>query len=310
MMPSPFGRNLTVLPGLLSLYRRPVTYLDTNTVSDLARWRDRRPDVDSIEQVVRNLCSFASKRTIALGQWLFSEMAGYEGGARRPNFLADMGFVEQLQFLQIFRPSGEMRRLEIEAFFRGVEVNPVIATWLPSTTTDPELWKQERQQLEDLKTAYLKWEKGAKHRIENWHPGRESRVQQLEPEWKADPCGIVSRWVRKQMRKERTELGLPRDEKRWPHPAKLPTLWCGWAYRITRDMNREISRRSKTLKGSERRGSHAVDWCHFMTAAHADEFVSSDDDFLEIIRAAPEPKPEILHLTEWVGRLRKELGPF
>ena len=108
------------------------------------------------------------------------------------------------------------------------------------------------------------------------------------------------------MRQHRKELSLPRDEALWPPPEKLLNLWYCWAYRITRDTNREVSMRSKTLKGSEKRGSHAVDWCHFMTAAHADELVTSDDGFLEIARTAPGPKPEILSLKEWVARLRAE----
>jgi hypothetical protein len=76
--------------------------------------------------------------------------------------------------------------------------------------------------------------------------------------------------------------------------------------RITRDTTREISMRAKTLKGSERRGSHAVDWCHFMTVAHADEFVTADGDFRKILEAAPSAKPEILSLEEWVERLRRQ----
>jgi hypothetical protein len=301
-----FGRNLTSLPGLLPLQTRRVTYLDTNAVSHLSRWQERAADITGIEEVRRDLCSSASKRTIALGQWFFSELAGFENGESRADFLADMAFVEQLQFLQIFRSSSDMRRLEVKAFLQGNKPNPVLVTWLPSTVDDPALWEAERRQLDELKVEYLAADIRGDERVEKWHPGRAARVKRLAPTWARNPHGIVRRWVRTQMRRHRVELGLPRDETHWPPPEKLLNLWCCWAYRVTRDTTREISMRSKTLKGSERRGSHAVDWCHYMTAAHADEFVTSDNGFLEIARAAPGPKPEILHLTEWVERLRNE----
>lgn len=56
-------RALTALPRLRPLYRRPVTYLDTNALSDLSRWRERASHIDGIEQVRCELCSCASKRT-------------------------------------------------------------------------------------------------------------------------------------------------------------------------------------------------------------------------------------------------------
>jgi hypothetical protein len=231
-------------------------------------------------------------------------MAGYESGKGRAAFLADMAFVEQLQFLQVFRATGDMRRREVAGFFQGGRVDPVAATRLPLTIDDSALWEQERRQLEELRKTYLVDDEQAEARVEAWHPGRESRAKKLAAEWEADQRGIVSRWVRKRMLDRRDELGLPRDESRWPAPEQLPNLWCCWAFRITRDATREISMRSKALKGSERRGSHAVDWCHYMTAAHANEFVTSDEGFLETARAAPGPKPEILSLEEWVARLR------
>lgn len=185
--------------------------------------------IEGIEQVSRELRSFASKRNIALGQWLFSELAGYESGERRADFLADMTFVEQLQFLQVFHPSGEMRRREVQAFFRGDKVHPVVATWLPSTIQDRSIWEDERRQLGELRTEYLAGDVRAEARVEKWHPGREARVKKLKPAWESNPRGIIRRWVRGQMRQHRKELSLPRDEALWPPPEKLLNLWCCWA---------------------------------------------------------------------------------
>lgn len=42
------------------------------------------------------------------------------------------------------------------------------------------------------------------------------------------------------------------------------------------------------------------------TAAHADEFVTSDGDFLRFAQATPGPKPEFLSLEQWVQRLTLE----
>ena len=288
------------------MQKRRVTYLDTNAVSDLSRWRERATHIEGVEAVRRDLCSCAAKRTIALGQWVFSEMAGFESGDRRTNFLSDLAFVEEVQFLHVFRSSGDMMQREVVAFFNGDHVDPVISKVLPATIEDPTLWAEERRQLAELKDEYLRWEDGAEQRIDEWHPDREDRARKLAAEWEQDAHGIVARWVKNQMRENRESLGLPAEEALWPAPERLPTLWCNWAYRITRDVRKDVSLHSKQRRGSERRGSHAVDWCHFMTSAHAHEFVTSDDNFLEIAMAAPGPKPEILSLADWIARLRRE----
>jgi hypothetical protein len=36
----PLGRDLTSLPAVLPLQKRPVTYIDTNALSDISRLRD------------------------------------------------------------------------------------------------------------------------------------------------------------------------------------------------------------------------------------------------------------------------------
>lgn len=301
-----FGRNLAAISGAVLFPKLPTTYLDTNALSDLSRLRNPAGKIPGIEQVRRDLCSFAAKRTIAVGQWLFSEMAGFENGDGRADFLADMAFVSQLQFLQIFRSSADMRRREVVAFLQRGELNPVIATSLPSLHDDTTLWAEERRQLAELKTEYLIWEDGATQRMEANYPDGEERAQRLAEDWNADRHGIVARWVRKQMGVQRDSLGLPPQQNLWPPPEKIPTFWCDWAYRVTRDLMRSMSPVIMKRRGSERRGSHAVDWCHFMTAAHADEFVTSDQGFLEIALAAPGPKPEILSLEDWVLRLHGE----
>jgi hypothetical protein len=300
------------------------TYLDSNTVSDLVLLRPRASQLDAIQDVRRDLCSASSPRTIVLGQWLFSELSFLENGDRRANFLAHMEFLQSLAFIQIVHPPGDMKRLEVEAFLRRDELDPVRATKLPSVNHDTELWAGEREHANEMKTEYLKWEDEADQRLARDEAAgvdavppplrarkavltpAEARAQALTEEWTADREGIVSSVARDQMRKQRESLGLPLDENLWPHPQVLPTFWCDWAYRVTRDLTRAMSPVLKKRKGSERKGSHAIDWGHYMSAAHADEFVTSDEDFLEIIRAAPGPKPEILNLAEWVARLRAE----
>ncbi len=110
-------------------------------------------------------------------------------------------------------------------------------------------------------------------------------------EWEADPHAIVAHMVRRQMREVRASLGLPLDRALWPSPEQLPTLCCVWAYRVTRDMERE-----RSLCGRRRfaatNGKEAIPWTHatFMTSAHANEFVHRQG-ILEIRRGAPGPKP-------------------
>lgn len=302
-----FGRNLTSLPGVLPLQRRSIAYLDTNTVSNLSRWQERVPQIEGVKQLRRDLCSFASRRTIALGQWLFSELSYIEQGKRRADFLADMHFVNQLQFIQIFRSSGEMMRLEVEAFMRRVEVNPAIANALPRPLDDEEwvrIWSEERTTLTESKAEFARWEAEAEARIALHYPDREEIARHLAEDWSRDGPGLISRMVLRAMCALKDSLGLPKAAAAWPRPDQLATLWCNWSFRVTRDMLMHME-----LKPPKRKPSDFVDWCHFMTAAHADEFVTSDEDLLRFARAAPGPKPEILSLEEWVARLGADRGP-
>lgn len=286
------------------MHERPVTYLDSNAVSDLARLRPQAAKIDGIEKVRAELCSDASKRTIALGQWLFSELSYIEQGKKRDDFLADMSFVNQLQHLRIFRASGEMMRLEVEAFQRGLVVNPAIAEALPRPIDDAgweQIWSEERRLLTEGKNEFSAWEAEAEQRIARHYPDRKDTAMRLAADWKEDSTGIVSRLVLRAMRALTESLGLPSDENAWPKPEQLPTLWCNWSFRVTRDIMLNIAENPR-----KRQPGDFVDWCHFMTAAHADEFVTSDERFLEIAREAPGPKPEVRSLAEWVARLRAE----
>jgi hypothetical protein len=283
---------------------RPVTYLDSNAVSDLARLRPQAAKIPGIAKVRAALCSEASRRTIALGQWLFSELSYIEQGNKRDDFLADMQFVNQLQHLQIFRASGEMMRLEVEAFSRSLKVNPVIGTALPRPLDDEEwksVWREERRLLTESKSEFGSWEVEAEKRIALNYPDRKDMSARLAADWKVDSSGVVSTMVLRAMRALTDSLGLPRDETAWPKPEQLPTLWCNWSFRVTRDFMLAMAENPR-----KRQPGDFVDWCHFMTAAHADEFVTSDERFLEIAREAPGPKPEILSLEQWVARVRRE----
>jgi hypothetical protein len=296
-----FGRNLTSLPGLLPMYKRPVTYLDTNAVSDLSRWEERAPHIDGIEQVRRDLCSFASKRTIALSQWLFSEMAGFENGRRREKFEADMTFVNDLQHLKVLRAAGEMMQHEVECFLTRRQVDPYINLARPISFNDPQLramWVDEREFVKDGKSILVQEEGEAKVRIDAAYPNVEKRVQRLTDDWRGDRRGILSEWVRGKMRRDRTFLGLPPDTTTWPEPEQVPTLWCHWAYRITRDILIEI-----LPEPPGRKPSDFVDLGHYQSGAHVDEFVTRDADLLLFAKEAPGPKPEFLTLEEWVARL-------
>lgn len=97
------------------------------------------------------------------------------------------------------------------------------------------------------------------------------------------------------------QLGLAADESTWPDPWRRPTLWCSWSYLLTRAILIEI-----LPKPPKRLASDVLDWLHYQSAAHADEFVTSDNGLLTIIREAPGHKPEVLSLEEWVARLRAE----
>jgi hypothetical protein len=304
MKRSKFGRRLTAIPRELLNPRLPIAYLDTNALSDLSRLRDGAAQIKDVERVRQDLCSFASRRIVAVGQLLFSEMAFMDTGERREDFEADMTFLKQLQFLKIVKPSGDVMRLEVECFLQGLEPIPFIDADVPFPIHEAEwkpVWSEERRTLREAKATFLDWERDADKRIEEWHPDRKDRATRLDADWRRDKRGILVRWVRGRMQKEWKSLGLPADQTRWPHPQSLPTLWCSWAYRITRNMIMQTSPHPRKQQAGD-----FVDWCHYQTAAHAAEFVTSDARFLEIATAAPGPKPEFMRLDEWIHRLSHE----
>lgn len=303
-MKHPTYRDFTALPMVLPMYRRPVTYLDTNAVSDLSRWQERVRHIRGIEAVQHDLTTFASKRTIAVSQWLFSEMAGFENGKRRDKFEVDMTFVNDIQHLKVLQPAGDMMRLEVESFLTRRPINPFIDIERPISFNDPKLramFAGEREFIKHGKSVFVDEEAGAMKRIDIAYPNLEERKRRLTEDWQADSHGTISRWVRERMAKDRDSYGLPRDPTTWPDPEQVPTLWAHWAYRITRDILIEI-----LPKPPERKASDFGDLCHYQSGAHVTEFVTRDVDLLLFARAAPGPKPEFLTLERWVERLLDE----
>lgn len=288
------------------LPRLPVTYVDTNVLSDVSR---RRTD---LEDVRRNLCSFASKRIIAIGELVFAELSTIECGAGKHDFDTDRDFVnKQLQFRRLVKPPGELMRTEVEACLMGRAPDPFVDTHEPFIPCGPEaaqIWWEMRRAMEEDKERFLTWNRKAEGKVNDWEPDRVKRSRLLAADWDVDKHGIVARWIRGRMQHQRVLLGLPVDKRLWPRPDRLPTLWCYWAYLIARSKVRETSPNPLKLKDSD-----VADWGHYAAAAHCDEFVTSDGisrrsgdikGFLQIAREAPSPKPEILSLDEWVRRMR------
>jgi hypothetical protein len=285
--------------------RKRTTYIETNTLSDLSRLRDHAARIPGIAEVRQGLLSSASKRTIVVSQHLLSEMAGYESGKRRHLFEADITFLNSLPNLKVFKGQGEMMGLEVSAFLREQTLEPFIDANFPIDYDDPEwkrLFEDERDWVENTaKRFWAEYEGEAKGRIDETYPDREERRAKLAADWPQDSHRTVERFVRDVMISTRAQLGLPDDETNWPDPPVLPTLWCSWAYLLTRAILVEI-----LPKPPKQKASDVIDWLHYQSAAYADEFVTTDKWLLQIAREAPGPKPEFLSLEEWVARLRVE----
>jgi hypothetical protein len=274
-----------------------------NTLSDLSQLRDHAAHIAGIDEVRRELLSSGSKRTIVVSQHLLSETAGYENSVRRPFFEADMGFLNSIPNLMVVKGQGELMNLEVNAFLTRQTLAPFIDAHFPIDYDDPE-WKRlflgEREWVKSAKKDFIQFERESRTRIDRSYPNREERSRRLAEAWSADSHGTVERFVRHQMGLARTRLGLPDDEAAWPRPQQLPTFWCNWGYLVTRSILLELP------DPPTRKPSDVIDWLHFQSAPHADEFVSSDRDLLRIALAVPGPTPEILSLEEWVARVRGE----
>lgn len=280
------------------------TYFEMNTLSNISQLRDDVGCIPGIDVVRRDLLSPRSKRTIVVSQHLLTEMAGYESSERRPFFEEDMAFLNQLALLKVFRAQGDLMSLEVQRAATGREFNPFIDAHFPIDYDDPEwkgLFEGERIWVKGAKKSWVQYERDAKARIDANHSDLDERKTQLTAAWQDDSHGLIHQFVHNVMISTREQLGLPDDDCTWPDPQVLRTLWCSWAYLLTRAVLIEILETPP-----KRNPSDVVDWLHYQSAAYADEFVTSDNDFLTIIREAPGPKPEILSLEEWVARLRAE----
>jgi hypothetical protein len=118
--------------------------------------------------------------------------------------------------------------------------------------------------------------------IREWYKGREKIV--------------ITDWCMTFLRRERTRLGLPRDESQWPDPRQLPTLWAREAARLARIF-------LKHRDGRRVDGNDFVDWLHYQAAVHADVFVTSDKKLTAIAQECPPPKPNVVTFDAWAGDL-------
>lgn len=273
----------------------PWTYLDKNALSDLA-WR--RSDLHATRNL---LCAPSTPRMIALGQWVFAEMSCV---GSRDQLDRELRFVNALFSPRILQSSGAMMQREITCFMIGARPNPFISAKLPIDFEDPEwepVWVEEKRLLSEANAEFLRDEDERQLIIEKYYPNAIDRRRKLRADWNEDRSGTLERFVRDKMRTNRLELYLHHDESGWPRPQDVPTLWCHWAYRITRTIAREIGIDGRTYP--PRRSSDFADLCHFQSAAHVDEFVTSDEWFLALAAECPAPKPKFLMLDDWVQQL-------
>jgi hypothetical protein len=121
---------------------------------------------------------------------------------------------------------------------------------------------------------------------------KRSDLHQLGKGWEKDLDRRVHDACRSLMRKNGKDWGLTSDERTWPDPRAIPSLWAFLGYQETRWC-------LVLQYGWRPDPNDSADGQHFICAAHADVLVSHDERLLAVARACPPPRPEPVHFVEW-----------
>ncbi|HMQ23682.1 MAG TPA: hypothetical protein PKE00_14395 [Planctomycetota bacterium] len=100
--------------------------------------------------------------------------------------------------------------------------------------------------------------------------------------FRSDPHSEIADWCIHDFRKQRAELGLPRDEGSWLHPKSFPTAWAWMSAKLGHIY---IVGLDAVGKGKVE-ASAGFDRDHVADAAYADVFVTDDKRLTRILQAA------------------------
>jgi hypothetical protein len=160
-------------------------------------------------------------------------------------------------------------------------------------TASPEefVWDAERRQGLEARARFLLQERGMRRalRAEN---SRSELTQQMRA-WYAVPLDAVRRMAEHALFQNGLITAVPAE--------RLRTVWAWASYQAARTYL--VHRDGRALDSND-----LHDQEHYVAAAYADYFVTSDGTFRKIVNECPSPKPRLLHLAELEALVMKRFG--
>lgn len=276
---------------------RHTVYLDTSAFSRL--WRGSPlTDDESTELRARFLSpDFASRPNIVLSQWLLTEMSARLDHVKVASLIeTKLSFIARLpSFLLLHEPMTAMRA-EVAAALRGEPLNVFFSEGTRIPIDCEDTWRLEHQRRDEDRAAFAASHERARAGLKAGCPDRSKLASKLKSEVLPDLKHVATEWALRAMEADRDKLGLPADSAAWPSPEALPSIWSCAAFQTAYFY--VINHDGRAIDPND-----FHDWCHYVAAAHADEFVSSDRKLLDIGAACPAPKPVVSTFEEWARRL-------
>jgi len=213
---------------------------------------------------------------------------------------AEVQFLLQLPDVRYLLPVAMRIKEEVRSAMLGGVPEPFLSRHaaqqiLNAGLVDKSLWKVEAAQLSSDKEGFIFDERNVRAATLG-QAGNQKQLADWVSKWFRDPVQRVREGALGFMRRHRVDFGLPDDDRVWPAPEAIRTLWAFQSYVLTRFYL--VSRDGRRTDPNDQ-----ADWRHFTSAAYADQIVVQDQKFRQIISACPMPKPAVVTFDEWADKM-------
>jgi hypothetical protein len=276
---------------------RPKVYLDKNAFSLL--WKCKRiPDRDLL-RLRRRLCSrqYASRPNLVLSQWLLREMAPrLEHHQVERQISLELDFLASVPSFLLLKAPLDVITSEVHGALTGGSADVFFDEGWEFPLDVVDTWTSELQGLRADGSVFESHARQAVERIHGIFPDRGALAKRFTKELNDDPDLAVTNTALRTMRESWQRLGLPKDEALWPAPKALPSVWARAAFST-------VFAQLSTRDQRKPKANDFLDWCHFIAAAHADDFVTNDSWTRRVAASCPPPKPGVVSFEEWAERV-------
>lgn len=263
-------------------------------------WRSPSFSTEELSRLRARFASrdFSARPTLVFSQWLYIEMAAHLQNPKVADLIgAQLAFLEQLPDFLFLHEHPHVLRSEVATALRGAPPDLFIAEGWMIPVGSEEVWRSQLERRDAERAQFIATMTAAQRSF--WSQFSMSRgevVRSLRDHVLSGLALYTASWALDDMQLAFEQLGLPNDPRAWPFPDQLRTLWARAAFGIAYLYQLDLCGRAIDANDFH-------DWAHYIAAAHADEFVTSDRRQFAIAELCVPPKPKVSGFDEWAKRL-------